>query len=301
MKMRTIIPGSIPTRDFHQFLIGSIAPRPIAFVSTLDEKGIPNLAPYSFFNVFSSNPPIIVFSSNRRVLDNTTKDTLHNIEQTGEAVVNVVSYDIVRQMAVASVQWPSDVDEFVKTGLTPIASEIVKPARVKESPAHFECKLKEIIPLGEKGGAGHLIICDVVLVHIAEDNIDERGRIDPHKMDLMGRMGRAYYARASGSAINTIVQPVTQLTIGYDNLPDEVKSSDLLTGNDLGLLAGLEAWPSAETAAEYVKKDDVFQRLLKDKAAMRAYFDYARELLSTADRESAALVLQAYHEMVHNK
>ena len=237
--MLIVDPKETPTRDMHQFLLGSVAPRPIAFVSTIDENGQPNLAPYSFFNSFSSNPPILVFSSNRRVVDNTTKDTLANVIATREVVVNVVNYAIVRQMAVASVQFDTGVSEFEKTGLTPIPSDLVAPYRVKESPVHMECKVKDVQPLGEHGGAGHLIICEVVRMHIDESIIDDRNRIDPHKIDLMGRMGRAYYVRASGEAVHTIVQAVTELTIGYDQLPDSIKNSKVLTGNNIGQLAGI--------------------------------------------------------------
>jgi len=243
--MRTIIPGEVPVKDMHQYLLGSVSPRPIAFVSTMDEHGRPNLAPYSFFNVFSSNPPIAVFSSNRRVADNTTKDTLHNVKVTGECVINAVTYDIVRQMTIASVGYDSDVNEFDKAGLTAIPSDIVKPFRVKESPAHMECSVREVIPLGEHGGAGHLIVCDIVRMHIAEAVI-EGNRIDPHKMDLMGRMGRAYYVRASGEAIHTIVQSVVEIAIGFDNLPASVRQSTVLTGNQLGIIAGLLKFPEKE-------------------------------------------------------
>jgi len=244
--MRTIEPGTIPTHDFHQFLLGAVAPRPIAFASTINEDGLVNLAPYSFFNAFSSNPPILVFSSNRRVSDNTTKDTLHNIEINKEVVINVVNYAIVRQMAVAAVNFDSAVSEFSKTGLTPVPSDIVKPPRVKESPVQMECKVKEIITLGKHGGAGHLIICDVVKMHVSEEVIDENNRIDPHKIDLVGRMGRSYYTRASGDAIFTVVQPVTKISLGYDQLPDHIKQSEVLTGNDIGRLAGLYALPTSD-------------------------------------------------------
>jgi len=250
MDMRTIIPGTIPTKDFHQFILGTVAPRPIAFVSTMDENGNANLAPYSFFNAFSSNPPIVVFSSNRRVRDNTTKDTLANIRATGECVINSVSYEIVRQMAVCSVEFPGGVSEFSKSGLTPIPSLQVKPFRVKESHSHLECRLKEVVTLGDEGGAGHLIICDVLCVHIDEAVIDERNRIDPHKMDLMGRMGRAYYVRASGEAIHTIPQAVEKLTVGYDHLPESIRMSAVLTGNQIGLLAGMIALPEAAVITE---------------------------------------------------
>jgi flavin reductase (DIM6/NTAB) family NADH-FMN oxidoreductase RutF len=244
--MRTIVPGEIPTRELHQFLLGVVSPRPIAFVSTMNEAGQPNLAPYSFFNAFSSNPPMLVFSSNRRVTDNTTKDTLANIKATGECVVNVVNYDIVRQMTIASVEFGPEVNEFEQAGFTHLASEVVKPPRVAESPAQMECQVEQIIPLGEQGGAGHLILCRVVRLHIAESVIDEKDRIDPNKIDLMGRMGRAFYVRASGAAVFPIVQEVTKMVIGFPGLPPTVLHSHVLTGNELGRLAGLNQVPDPE-------------------------------------------------------
>ena len=255
--MLTIDPATTDHKDLHQYILGTVAPRPIAFVSTLDEDGRQNLAPYSFFNAFSSNPPIVVFSSNRRSTNNTTKDTLGNIRKTGECVINAVTYSIVRQMAVASVDFPTGVSEFHKTGLTPIASDLVKPPRVAESPANMECRVKDIITLGEKGGAGHLIICEVVRMHIAKNVLGERNRIDPNKMDLMGRMGRAYYVRCSGQAIHTIVQDYLPVTIGYDNLPHGIKQSSILTGNDLGKLAGMVDLPTTEEITFMSQKDEV--------------------------------------------
>lgn len=250
MTMRKIIPSEIPTRDLHQFLLASVSPRPIAFVSTVNEDGVDNLAPYSFFNCFSSNPPILVFSSNRRVSNNTTKDTLANIMSEKECVVNVVSHPIVRQMTLASIEFPSDTSEFIKSGLTPIDSEFVKAKRVKESPVQMECKVNDIITLGEHGGAGHLIICEVVAMHIKEDIIDpDNNRIDPNKIDLMGRMGRSYYVRASGDAIYTIFQAVTEVTIGYDALPEHVKKSTVLTANEIAILGGIPSMPDDDQIA----------------------------------------------------
>jgi len=283
--MLVIDPKTTPTRDFHQYLLGAVAPRPIAFVSTIDEDGNANLAPYSFFNAFSSNPPILVFSSNRRVVDNTTKDTLANVFATKEAVINVVNYNIVRQMAVTSIQFDSDISEFEKAGLTPISSDMVKPFRVKESPAQMECKVKDIITLGEHGGAGHLVICEVVRMHIDEKVVDENKRINPHKIDLMGRMGRAFYTRASGDAIHTIVQAVTELSIGFDQLPESVKNSAVLTGNNLGQLAGLKTKPSEEEI-EALKQNDVrVQKILEAKEPQKALHIYAKELLDNDDSQ----------------
>jgi flavin reductase (DIM6/NTAB) family NADH-FMN oxidoreductase RutF len=242
---RIIIPEDIPTKDLHQYIIGSVAPRPIAFVSSKDENGINNLAPYSFFNAFSSNPPIVVFSSNRRVSDNTTKDTLHNVRVSKECVINVVPYSIVRQMSLASVEFPSDQSEFDKVGLTPEASVTVNAPRVLESPVNMECKVQEIIELGHDGGAGHLIICRVTLLAISEEVLNG-DRIDPHKLDLMGRMGRTYYVRASGEAIMEIYQNVVAQPLGYDRLPDYIKKSSFLTGNEIATLASLLDWPGEE-------------------------------------------------------
>ena len=249
---RKIIPGEISTKDLHQYIIGSVAPRPIAFVSTLDENGIENLAPYSFFNAFSSNPPIVVFSSNRRVSDNTTKDTLHNVRVSKECVVNVVPYAIVRQMSLSSVEFPSSVSEFTKVGLTPESSETVKAPRVLESPVNMECKVKDIIELGEHGGAGHLIICEVTMIAVSE-SVLVGDRLDPHKLDLMGRMGRNYYVRASGDAVMEIYQSVTEIPLGFDGLPKHIRESKILTGNDIASLASLKTLPNEQEIKECLK------------------------------------------------
>lgn len=247
--MLTIDPKSIAPVDLHQYLLGCVAPRPIAFVSTMDSEGLPNLAPYSFFNAFSSNPPVLVFSSNRKASDNTTKDTLHNVRDTGELVVNAVSFSMARQMALASVEYPPEINEFEKAGFTPLASSVVRPYRVAESPAQLECRVREIITLGDKGGAGHLVICDVVMLHINENVLDERGRIDPHKIDLVGRMGRFYYARASGEAVYNIEQRVDRFGMGFDQLPAGIRHSRVLTGNHLAQLAALPQPPDAAAMA----------------------------------------------------
>ena len=286
--MLKIIPGEIPTKDLHQFLLGSVAPRPIAFVSTRDENGRDNLAPYSFFNAFSSNPPILVFSSNRRVADNTTKDTLHNIQTTGECVINVVTHSIVRQMAVTSVQFDTGVSEFEMSGLTPLASDKVSPPRVKESPVQMECKVQDIITLGEHGGAGHLIICKVECMHIDESVITDN-RIDPHKIDLMGRMGRAYYVRASGDAIHTIVQSVIEQVIGYQALPAIARSSDVLSANDLGILAGCTQLPSKEMLDDWAEQDAVKDAI--ESANVDILIHYAKGLIDHGNKDEALGIL----------
>jgi flavin reductase (DIM6/NTAB) family NADH-FMN oxidoreductase RutF len=263
MEMRSLDPTDLHIKDLHQFIVGAIAPRPIAFASTIDENGVPNLAPYSFFNAFSSNPPILVFSSNRRVQGNTTKDTLHNVQKTGEVVINVVNYEIVRQMTIASVNYAPGVSEFEKSGLTPIPSDMVKAPRVKESPVQFECKVKEIITLGENGGAGHLVICEVLKLHIRESVIDANNRIDPNKIDLVGRLGRAYYVRASGDALFTLFQEPEQMALGFDKLPDSARKSPYLSGNELACIASLTQFPTAEDVQKVLEEDVELKEILE--------------------------------------
>ena len=289
--MLTIDPGQIATKDLHQFILGAVAPRPIAFASTISIDGVPNLAPYSFYNAFSSNPPILIFSSNRRVSNNTTKDTLKNVEDTGEVVINVVPHAIVRQMALASVEYGPEVDEFVKCGFTPLPSDLVKPFRVAESPVHMECKVDNILPLGEGGGAGNLIICRIVRMHISESVLTDKGRIDPHKIDLMGRMGRFYYARASGAAVEEIVQEVTAFGVGFDGLPPALLHSTVLTGNNLGRIAALPALPDADAAHQTLAADAHAQALLAD-GKPEAMQLYAGQLLDQgAVAEGAAMAV----------
>ncbi len=285
--MRTINPKEVSTDDLHQYLLGSVAPRPIAFASTMDEDGVPNLAPYSFFNCFSSNPPILVFSSNRKRGDNKTKDTLHNVEATGEVVINMVTYNIVRQAAVASIEYPREVNEFEKAGFTPLPSEMVKPFRVKESPVNMECKVQQIIPLGDQGGAGHLIICEVVLLHIDEAVLDERNRIDPHRIDLMGRMGRAFYVRASGEAVHTILQPVNRIGMGFDQLPAGIRESPIFSGNNLAQFAALTEPPAPEDILT-MKNDAYVQELLRAPSPVEALHRYAQKELAKENVELAA-------------
>lgn len=287
--MRIIDPKTTSTEELHQYLVGTVAPRPIAFASTVDEEGRPNLAPYSFFNCFSSNPPILVFSSNRRVSNSTTKDTLHNVEKTREVVINAVNFSIVRQMTVASMDYPKGVSEFEKAGLTPIPSDLVRPFRVKESPAQMECRVREILPMGEGGGAGHLIICELLRLHINEDVLDEDGRINPHKMDLMGRMGRAFYVRASGEAIHKIFQPFRPVGIGFDALPASVRNSKVLTGNNLGMLAGLPAAPREEEVLA-MKEDEQVRNALQSESPLEELHRLAQKELAKEGRELAAKI-----------
>lgn len=286
---RKIIPSEMPTSELHQLLVSTIAPRPIAFVSTIDEDGNANLAPYSFFNVFSSNPPIMIFSSNRKVSDNTTKDTLHNAEAMKEVVINVVNHDIVRQMAVTSSPFPSGVSEFEKAGLTPVASDLVKPFRVKESFVNYECKVNEIIKLGNHGGAGNLIVCEVIKIHASDHIFDEKGRVLPEQLDIVGRMGRAFYSRAK-QGVFRIFQDMKAPSIGYDQLPEIAKSSTLLTGNELGELAGLFELSSKEAIADIAKNHRVITAMDAENS-IEEIEKLAKNLISKGEFEKALAVL----------
>ncbi|MCO6175077.1 flavin reductase family protein [Flavobacterium sp. NRK F10] len=252
--MLTINPKEVSPAKLQGYLQGAVGPRPIAFASTVDPNGTPNLSPFSFFNIFSSNPPILVFSPARRVRNNTVKHTLTNCEATKEVVINIVNYDIVQQMSLSSTEYPDGVNEFEKSGLTMLASDLIKPFRVAESPVQFECKVNEIVPLGQEGGAGNLVICEVIKIHIDEAVLDENGGIDQHKIDLVARMGGNWYTRANMGMFE-VEKPLTTLGIGVDNIPDFIKESYFFNGNDLGKLGNIEAIPTEEEIAIFVKED----------------------------------------------
>ncbi len=296
--MRTIDPETTSTKDMYQYLVSTVNPRPIAFVSTIDEEGRPNLAPYSFFNCFSANPPILVFSTTRRIADSTTKDTLSNVEATGELVINVVPYSIARQMAVASIQFPKGISEFDKSGLTPLPAELVRPYRVKEPPVHFECKLERVIPLGGEGGAGHLVICRIVRLHVSEAVFDDRGRISPHKLDLLGRLGRAFYVRASGEAVYRIFQPQNLPAIGYDQLPSSARRSTVLTGNNLGQLAGIREAPTPEAIAAVRREKRIREILQSNPEPCEELHRYAQIELAKENVALAAQIVWLAEEVV---
>lgn len=283
--MLSITPGEIATGKFHQYLLGSVAPRPIAFASTIDTEGNPNLSPYSFFNAFSSNPPILVFSPARRVRDNTTKHTLENAEATKEVVINVVNYNIVQQMSLSSTEYPEGVNEFVKAGLTMLPSDIVKPFRVAESPVQFECKVRDIIYTGKEGGAGNLIVCEVVKMHIDETVLDNEQLIDQYKIDLVARAGGSFYSRARDGFFE-IPKPISTLGIGVDQIPEEIRYSKVLTGNDLGMLGNIEQIPTHESVDNFAKEHPQFQGLDPLKK-----HTFAQEYLKKKDIESAWKVL----------
>ncbi|MBW6484249.1 MAG: flavin reductase family protein [Vicingaceae bacterium] len=249
--MLTIDPKELPIPKLHQYLLGGVGPRPIAFASTIDKDGNPNLSPFSFFNVFSANPPIMVFSPAKSGRTGASKNTFDNAKETKEVVINVVTYSIVQQMSLSSSPYAKGVNEFIKAGLTPIASDLVKPFRVKESPVQFECKVNDIIELGQGGGAGNLIICEVVKIHINENVLDENNMIDQQKIDLVSRMGGNWYCRADKNAMFEVAKPISTIGIGVDAIPEEIRNSTVLTGNELGLLGSVEELPTQEEVAAY--------------------------------------------------
>ena len=255
--MLTIDPKELNTKELHGYLMGSVGPRPIALASTVDEMGRPNLSPFSFFNVFSANPPIAIFSPARRSRDNGIKHTLENASETKEVVIKLVSYNIVQQMSLSSSEFSKGVNEFTKSGFTPIPSDLVKPFRVKESPVQLECTIKDIVSMGDEGGAGNLVICEIVKMHISEQVLDANKQIDPHKIDLVGRMGGNWYCRASGDSIFKIEKPGGKKGIGFDGLPKRILNSFILTGNDLAKLAGVEVLPTTEDVNRYKENTDI--------------------------------------------
>jgi len=271
--MPSFTPKDLSVAEFQFLMQGAIAPRPIAFASTVNAKGEVNLSPFSYFNCFSSNPPILVFSPARRVRDNTTKHTLENVREVPEVVINVVSHAIVEQTSLASTEYGNGVNEFVKAGLTELKSELIKPPRVAESPVQFECKVNEIKALGDGPGAGNMIICEVLKMHINKAILEDSGKfIDPNKIDLVSRLGGAWYGRASGNALFTIPKPLATKGIGFDALPTSIVQSPTLTGNQLARLANVEKIPAAEEMlmpkletvndlhqklAEVIMKDDI--------------------------------------------
>ena len=255
--MLEINPKDLSTKDLHGYLLSSVGPRPIALVSTIDNEGRPNLSPFSFFNVFSANPPIAIFSPARRVRNNTTKHTLQNAALTKEVVINVVSFPIVEQTSLSSTEYKEGVNEFIKSGLTPLASIQVKPYRVKESPVQMECIVKDIISLGEEGGAGNLVVCEIVKMHVSENILNEHHQIDPNKIDLVGRMGGNWYCRAFNTSLFEVQKPNSKIGIGYDQLPQHIRNSHILSGNDLAKLANVESLPSMEDVEKFKENKDL--------------------------------------------
>ena len=279
--MISIDPKEIPTAKLHGYLLSAVAPRPIALASTIDKEGNPNLSPFSFFNVFSANPPILIFSPARRVRDNTTKHTLENVHEIKEVVINIVNHDIVQQMSLSSSEYAKNVNEFDKAGFTMLKSDFVAPFRVAESPVQFECKVNEIISLGNQGGAGNLIICEVVKLHLHKEILNKDETINQHKIDLVARAGGSYYTRAKDGYFE-IPKPITTLGIGVDSIPLEIKNSVILTGNDLGLLGNIEKLPTNKSVDEFKEENPNFSNLNTSKKHL-----FAKEFLNKNDVLSA--------------
>jgi flavin reductase (DIM6/NTAB) family NADH-FMN oxidoreductase RutF len=267
-KMLTIDPLDVKTAQMHAYMLGAVAPRPIAFASTIDRDGNPNLSPFSFFNIFSANPPIAIFSPARSGRTNTNKNTFDNVKEVEEVVINVVNFDLVHQASLASTEYAKGVNEFAKAGLTPLPSVKVKPFRVKESPVHMECKVRQVIELGDQGGAGNLIICEIVLMHINESVLDENGQINANKIDLVARMGGELYCRASGNALFKVAKPLLARGIGVDAIPDHIRKSKVLTGNNLAQLGNVERIPGPEEVSQFKQSG----------AISEAYEMYGRDL-----------------------
>lgn len=296
--MVSIDPKNLTVQKLHQYLLGAIGPRPIAFASTVDAEGKPNLAPFSFFNVFSANPPILIFSPARSGRTNTTKDTYNNVKVVPEVVINVVNYDIVHQMSLASSPYAPGVNEFEKAGFTALKSDNVKPFRVAESPVQFECKVNEVIELGTEGGAGNLIICEVLKIHIHDEVLDSNGMIDQQKIDLVARMGGDWYSRANAESMFEITKPISTCGIGFDALPVDIKSSKVLSGNNLGHLAGIEKIPDETNVNEYklLELSDLFVSLEDNPLALeQELHKRAQSLLDENKLEEAWLTLLSFN------
>lgn len=287
--MTSFEPKELSVQKLHGILLSAVAPRPIAFASTIDADGKPNLSPFSFFNVFSANPPILVFSPARRVSNNTTKHTLENVKQIKECVINVVNYDLVQQASLSSTEYPEGVNEFEKAGLTMIKSDLVKPFRVGESPVHFECKVNEVIGLGENGGAGNLVICEVVKVHITEEVLNADKTINQDVLDLVARAGGSYYTRANKGFFE-IPKPLRTLGIGVDALPESVRNSMILTGNDLGMLGNVESLPNKKSVEQFVNEVSEHYPNIR-KMSHREKHKIAKNYLSFGDVDSALKLL----------
>ena len=261
MIMTSFEPKNCSIPQLQRLLSSSVAPRPIALASTISSGGLPNLSPFSFFNVFSTNPPILIFSPARRVRDNSTKHTLQNVEQVKEVVINVVSYDIIQQMSLSSTEYEKNINEFKKAGLKMLKSDLVKPFRVAESPVQMECKVNDIIPLGTQNGAGNLVICQVLKIHVCDRVLNDTNEIDQEKLDLVARGGGSYYIRAREGFLE-IPKPLRSKGIGVDMLPGHIQNSSILTGNDLGILGNIEEIPSLKIVAEFWAKSE--QKELKN-------------------------------------
>ena len=277
--IKTINVKSTKTSEVYRYLSNAVTPRPIAFVSTIDKKGNKNLSPFSFFNVFSVNPPILVFSPVRRVRNNTSKDTLDNIKEVNECVVSLVSEEIAQQVSLSSCDFEANVNEFEKAGFTEIESELIRPSRIKESPINFECKVIDVIELGEEGGAGSLVLCEVLKIHIDEKVIDEKDELDPLKLNLVSRYGKNWYGKTTKESLYEIVKPLSKIGIGIDQLPENIKKSNILTGNDLAILASIEKIPLKKDFKLRNNKNTIEKHILAKAFLKEEKFEKAWQIL----------------------
>jgi len=294
----TFIADELPVPQLHQYLLGSVCPRPIALASSINSEGICNLSPFSFFNVFSANPPIVVFSPSRRGRTAELKDTYHNVKDVPEVVINMVDYSMVHQVNLASSPYGPEVDEFTKSGLTPLASESVRPFRVAESPVQLECRVNQVVELGQGGSAGNLIICQVIKLHINKDVLNEHGDIDQQKIDLVARMGKNWYCRADKNSMFELAQPVNTVGIGFDQLPQEIKNSTILTASELGMLASIEQIPTETQVNEYklLELSDFFLSLEDNPIELEQVLHaHAQQLLAKNKIYEAWQVLLAFN------
>ena len=297
--MRTMNPSDFAVRDRYAMLVGTVAPRPIALASTVDADGRRNLAPFSYFNVFSIDPPVMVVGPTLRGRDGTVKDTLANARENMEIVVNLVDHAMVQGASLSSSDYPTDVDEFAKAGFTPTQSEVVAPPRVAEAPVAFECKVTQIVELGQGPGAGHMLVCEVLRVHIAEEVLDAAGKPDAHALDLVGRCGGNYYVRASGGALFELPKPAAGgLGIGVDAIPAEIRDAGMLSANQLALLGSAHALPDETDVNEHklLELADLFMEYEDDASALeKALFEEAGKRLEQADVDGAWMTLLAYN------
>lgn len=292
-------PKELHFSKVHQLLLGAIGPRPIAFASTVDAEGNNNLSPFSFFNVFSANPPLLIFSPARNGRTNTTKNTYDNVKVIPEVVINIVNFDIVEQMSLASSPYPKDVDEFVEAGFTALDSDTIRPKRVGESPVQIECKVTEVKELGTEGGAGNLIFCEVLKIHVREDLIDENGQIDQRKINLVARMGGNFYCHANEHALFEIAKPITTVGVGFTKIPEDIRQSVVLTGNDLGKLAGILEIPDETRVNDYklMELSDVFMEHEDDAVVLeRTLHELAKAHLENNEVEEAWMTLLSFND-----
>ena len=277
--IKTIDIKSTKTAEVYRYLSNAVTPRPIAFVSTIDKSGNKNLSPFSFFNVFSVNPPILVFSPVRRVRNNTSKDTLDNIKEVNECVVSLVSEEIAQQVSLSSCDFEANVNEFEKAGFTELKSELIRPSRVKESPVNFECKVNDVIELGKEGGAGSLVLCEVLKIHIDEKMIDGKDELDPLKLNLVSRYGKNWYGKTTKESLYEIVKPLSKIGIGIDQLPENIKKSNILTGNDLAILASIEKIPLKKDFKLRNNKNTIEKHILAKAFLKEEKFEKAWQIL----------------------